>query len=200
MWLTSTISSPGAWCGGKDLSSLTVNSQQLGRDRVKMFMAELVVAVESSGSFLKPGDVSRSTQERCGTLHWMSPAQHAGTPYAFEADMWALGLLMFKMAAIAQTPLPKYTAKDLVAGLLNKDPSTRTTMAQMKAHKYFAGVDWEAVARHESPLSWVPREPFVPEHGRGNILSLGSRRHLAQIPTQRSRLLLPRFSSVPPVL
>ncbi|KAJ7141833.1 kinase-like domain-containing protein [Mycena crocata] len=262
------------WCGGKDLSSLAVNSQQLGGDRVKMFMAELVVAVEAlhnlgfihrdikpanvfltseghvvlgdfgfakclnsekfeisfdadpnalSGSFLKPGNVSMSTQERCGTLHWMSPAQHAGTPYAFEADMWALGLLMFKMttgrlpfgnradttaevhAAYANDPIELAptdplddTAKDLVAGLLNKDPSTRTTMAQMKAHKYFAGVDWEAVARHESPVSSVPRQPFVPAHGRPKLLSAGVPYAVGADPHPAFSFVAPSFSKRPP--
>ncbi|KAJ7166478.1 kinase-like domain-containing protein [Mycena crocata] len=262
------------WCGGKDLSSLAVNSQQLGGDRVKMFMAELVVAVEalhnlgyihrdikpanvfltkeghvvlgdfgfakrlnsgesdlsfdadpnaSSGSFLKPGDVSLSTQERCGTLHWMSPSQHAGSPYAFDADMWALGLLMFKMStgrlpfgnradttdevhtAYANDPIELAPtdplddmAKDLIAGLLRKDPRTRTTIPQMKAHKYFAGVDWEAVARHESPVSWVPREPFIPEHGRPKLLSPGVPYKAGADPHPAFAFVAPSFLKRPP--
>ncbi|KAJ7631898.1 kinase-like domain-containing protein, partial [Mycena polygramma] len=122
----------------------------------------------SSGSFLKAPAEASTTRERCGTLNWMSPAQHAGTPYAYDADTWALGLLLFKMftghlpfgentdthqelhEAYAKDPvifLPAANvpilAQDLILGLLSKNPTTRTTIVQAKAHPYFIGVDWE---------------------------------------------------------
>ena len=54
----------------------------------------------SYGSFFKlpEDDVACVTRERCGTLYYMSPAQHAGTAYSFDADIWALGLVFFKMS------------------------------------------------------------------------------------------------------
>ncbi|KAJ7041243.1 kinase-like domain-containing protein, partial [Mycena alexandri] len=110
-------------------------------------------------------DVSCTTRERCGTLHWMSPAQHAGTPYSFDADMWGLGMLMFKMlssklpfgedantpaelrAAYANDPIDfraEYEigaeAQDLIRGLLAKEAKDRMTLDQMKAHPYFSGM------------------------------------------------------------
>ncbi|KAJ6469071.1 kinase-like domain-containing protein, partial [Mycena vitilis] len=142
----------------------------------------------SGGSFLKAPADALTTRERCGTLHYMSPAQHAGTDYAYDADTWALGLLLFRMftgrmpfgedadshqdvhrsyakdpvvfPAAANVPV---LAQELILGLLAKDPQHRYTIEQAKAHPYFLGVDWEAAARHEGIAPWAPRAAFVPK-------------------------------------
>ncbi|KAJ7442166.1 kinase-like domain-containing protein [Mycena galericulata] len=280
------------WCGGKDLTPFFVDRPQFTAERVRVYIAQLVVAVEalhrqriihrdikpanvfltkegnvvlgdfglakrfpatvtpgvnggddpivtfaadpdaSSGSFVLPSeddlasvasaeekpafafnadpDASNGafvlptedelciTNERCGTLHFMSPAQHAGAPYSFDADIWALGVLMFKMAtnrlpfgdsaktdpelraAYARDPIEfrpsdafPAPAKDLLRGLLAKDRHARPTIGQVKAHAYFAGIDWTAVARHQVPAPWVPPTPFVPTEARPKLLSPG---------------------------
>ncbi|KAJ7484092.1 kinase-like domain-containing protein, partial [Mycena galericulata] len=159
-----------------------------------------VDASVSSGSFLKPAkeDIACLTQERCGTSHWMSPDQHAGTPYSFDTDAWSLGLLMFRMltgrlpfgesATTTQQLEFSYAhhgiefkdvdelddvTKNFLQGLLTKDRTKRITMTEAKSHPYFAGVDWVAIARHQAPVPWVPIEPFVPKEGRANLLSAG---------------------------
>ncbi|KAJ6554519.1 kinase-like domain-containing protein, partial [Mycena capillaripes] len=144
----------------------------------------------SDGSFFKSIPEECPTRERCGTLHWMSPAQHAGTPYSHDADVWALGLLMFRMLTgrlpfggegspaqlrdtYANDPVEfrqedgiDEDAKDLIRGMLHKDPRARLTIDQVKAHAYFQGIDWSAAARHAGPAPWAPREAYVPKNPR----------------------------------
>ncbi|KAJ7146014.1 kinase-like domain-containing protein [Mycena epipterygia] len=150
----------------------------------------------SSGSFDIPSadEIVHVARDACGTLSWMSPAQHAGTAYSYEADMWSLGLLLFWMstgrmpfgeqadlhAAYAHNPIDfrpedglDDATKELVSGLLAKDPQARTSIKEMKKHRYFAGVDWETIARHEAPVPWVPKDPFVPKEAHQNLLSSG---------------------------
>ncbi|KAJ7041181.1 kinase-like domain-containing protein, partial [Mycena alexandri] len=144
----------------------------------------------STGSFLKPteDDVSCTTRERCGTLHWMSPAQYAGTPYSFDADIWSLGVLMFQMstgklpfgektttsaelrAAYAKDPIAFKSeygiaadAQDLISGMLVKDANIRMTLEEVKAHPYFLGVDWTMAGRHRGSTPWAPPAAFVPK-------------------------------------
>ncbi|KAJ7201606.1 kinase-like domain-containing protein, partial [Mycena pura] len=233
------------WCGGKDLSVLLANRQFLAKERVKAYMAQLIVAVEalhdqriihrdikpdnifvtndgnlvlgdfgcakrfnleiddasSHGSFFKlpEDDVACVTRDRCGTLYYMSPAQHAGTEYSFDADIWALGLVFFKMstgrlpfgenaegvnaihAAYAEDPIVITTADEfdvlglhLIQAMLVKDGKERLTIKDVKAHPYFSGVDWDAVARHKAPVPWVPKVPEVPQEPRKNMISPGS--------------------------
>lgn len=52
-----------------------------------------------SGSFDMPSAdaLAHIARDVCGTLSWMSPAQHAGTAYSYDADTWSLGLLLFWM-------------------------------------------------------------------------------------------------------
>ncbi|KAJ7778443.1 kinase-like domain-containing protein [Mycena metata] len=155
--------------------------------------AEILFDVDpnaSAGSFLKPteDDMSCTTGERCGTLHWMSPAQYDGTPYSFDADVWSLGVLMFQMstgklpfgentttsaelrAAYAKDPIAFKSeyglaadAQDLISGMLVKDANVRMTLDEVKAHPYFLGVDWTMAGRHRGPTPWAPPAAFVPK-------------------------------------
>ncbi|KAJ6463380.1 kinase-like domain-containing protein [Mycena sanguinolenta] len=154
----------------------------------------------TSGSFLVPTfeDLTCTTSDSTGILHWMSPAQHAGTEYSFDADMWALGLLMFRMltgrlpfngddANDVDTIQVTYAteevefrpedgvdpcAQDLIRGLLNKDPHQRTTLAEAKTHLYFNGINWTVAARHTGPATWAPRKPYVPEGPHKTLLTM----------------------------
>ncbi|KAJ6553964.1 kinase-like domain-containing protein, partial [Mycena vulgaris] len=251
------------WCGGKDLSTLLSDNRKFEVDRVRAYMAQLVVAVEALHRLniihrdIKPGNVFLTkegnmvlgdfgfakrfptslmsggdgaleptessaddsaciTQDRCGSLHYMSPAQHAGTSYSFDADIWSLGLLFFKMrtgrmpfgeradnyaelhSAYAKDPIElgpednlDDVTKDLVGGLLAKDPGARLTIGQVKSHPYFEGIDWAAVARHEVPVPWVPADPFVPKEGRKHLISPG-------VPYEAGADPLPSFVFVAP--
>jgi serine/threonine protein kinase len=117
------------------------------------------------GSFVFPTmDELYITDDPCGTFDWMSPAQHIGNPYSFDADAWALGLVMYRMLTgrpafgLFHDPWAQVSAfafdevnfrpedavdpvaQELVRGLLAKKTHERTTIAQAKAHAYFHGV------------------------------------------------------------
>ncbi|KAJ7715138.1 kinase-like domain-containing protein, partial [Mycena metata] len=156
----------------------------LGDFRARQEPTEISFDVDpdaSAGSFLKPteDDMSCRTRERCGTLHWMSPAQYDGTPYSFDADVWSLGVLMFQMstgklpfgentttsaelrAAYAKDPIAFKSeyglgadAQDLISGMLVKDANVRMTLDEVKAHPYFLGV-YVFLFLHPAPYSFV---------------------------------------------
>ncbi|KAJ7147365.1 kinase-like domain-containing protein, partial [Mycena filopes] len=154
----------------------------------------------SAGSFFKPteDDDSCTTRERCGTLHWMSPAQIAGTPYSFDADVFALGVVMHQMTT-GRLPFPYATtpeelgaayaqdlvtfrcedgldanAKDLITGMLARDVGVRLTLEEVKEHSYFHGVDWNTAGKHTGPTPWAPPAAFVPkEPPRRTIIKSG---------------------------
>ncbi|KAJ7160774.1 kinase-like domain-containing protein, partial [Mycena filopes] len=154
----------------------------------------------SAGSFFKPteDDESCITRERCGTLHWMSPAQIAGTPYSFDADVFALGVVMHQMST-GRLPFPYATtpeelraayaqdlvtfrgedgldgsAKDLITGLLARDVGVRLTLEEVKEHPYFHGADWSAARQQSGPTPWAPPAAFVPkEPPRRTIIKSG---------------------------
>ncbi|KAJ7147317.1 kinase-like domain-containing protein, partial [Mycena filopes] len=154
----------------------------------------------SAGSFFKPteDDESCTTREHCGTLHWMSPAQIAGTPYSFDADVFALGVVMHQMST-GRLPFPYATtpeelraayaqdlvtfrgedgldasAKDLITGMLARDVGVRLTLAEVKEHPYFHGVDWSTAKQHGGPTPWAPPAAFVPkEPPRRQIIKSG---------------------------
>ncbi|KAK7029805.1 kinase-like domain-containing protein [Favolaschia claudopus] len=114
------------WCAGKDLASLLLDERKLSSDRVKFYMSQLVLALETlhdlnivhrdvkTANIFLTGDgnlilgdfglakqfctnLTCTTNERCGIPSWMSPAQIAGSAYSFDTDMWGLGMVMFRM-------------------------------------------------------------------------------------------------------
>jgi serine/threonine protein kinase len=51
-----------------------------------------------SGVFLKPLiEPVYLTNDICGTPYFMSPEQHRGKDYSFDADLWGLGVSIFRM-------------------------------------------------------------------------------------------------------
>ncbi|KAJ7619347.1 kinase-like domain-containing protein [Roridomyces roridus] len=142
-----------------------------------------------SDSFFRPSPNSqpRWTTEQSGTALWASPAQHSGTPYRLEADVFSLGLLLFEMCtarmpfgttatnraepeyAYAWSPVQYYPddevdalTKDLIDGMLAKVFFGRLTIKEVKAHRYFQGLDWNVVACHQVPVPWVPTPSVTP--------------------------------------
>ncbi|KAJ4969436.1 hypothetical protein NE237_016137 [Protea cynaroides] len=45
--------------------------------------------------------------------------------------------------------------RDLIGKLLEKDPTKRISMEEIKGHDYFRGVDWESILE-------IARPPFIP--------------------------------------
>ncbi|KAJ6598651.1 kinase-like domain-containing protein [Mycena sp. CBHHK59/15] len=156
------------------------------------------------GAFFQPTvDAQCHTTARGGTPAFMSPAQHLGGAYSFEADVWGLGMLMARM------PLPSEHAgrlplgedaqtaaelayvyaheplvfreedkldeevRDVLLWFLAKNAVDRTTLAEIKEHTFFSTIDWAALARGDVCMQWRPHAQYIPAHGRRDLISPG---------------------------
>lgn len=122
------------------------------------------------------------THTFCGSAEYLSPELLRGKGYGKGVDWWALGTLIYEMLSglppfwdedeeymqkkIISAPLKlhKYfspEAKDLIRQLLNRDPDQRLGSGpngteQIKAHPWFAEIDWAALDRREIVPAFVP--------------------------------------------
>ncbi|EQC40693.1 AGC/PDK1 protein kinase [Saprolegnia diclina VS20] len=124
------------------------------------------------------GDNQDENNNFCGTAEYLSPEVLNDLPACVGSDLWALGCIIFQMFAgrppfrgendyftfqdilthdsdtmefPATFPEP---ARDLVRKLLVRDLSMRLTeYATIKAHPFFDGIEWEAVATTRSPVT-----------------------------------------------
>jgi protein kinase A len=127
--------------------------------------------------------LAEKTYTLCGTPGYLSPEMVTVQGHSFSTDNWSLGVLIYEMIAgsspfyydgIDQSelfdaialddypPLPdtvSTAAKDLVAGLLQKDPVTRygsPNQCKIQDHIWFEELDLEAMRHREMEAPWVP--------------------------------------------
>jgi len=135
------------------------------------FAKENVLTPESCTSF-------------CGTLEYMAPEVVKKSKYGKPADWWSVGILLYDML-VGHPPfqhkndhmlykkilsdklkIPTYFSKncmDLLKGLLQRDLKQRSTIKEIKEHKFFKGTDWEKMLRREV------RPPIVPITKKGPL-------------------------------
>ncbi|KAI0317751.1 kinase-like domain-containing protein [Amylostereum chailletii] len=196
-------------CNSGDLARAIENSldAKLPVDRVRIYAAQLLAALECmhlKGILhhdIKPENIllddagnavltdfglaeqlsgpDYQTTRECGTYSYMSPELLAGNAYSFEADLWALGAVVYQaltgkvafdgedIADVAIAILLNdiefdeavdATAQNFLRRVLNRDISQRPTIAEMKADPFFANVNWEAITASSIQTSPVLEE------------------------------------------
>lgn len=123
---------------------------------------------------LLSADNNRSGHSRttsiCGTRNYLPPEMLNGRRYSYEADVWSLGVMMYRMlcgvfpfdgrrtkdvfARIkrdrVRMPLwLSHEARQLLGGMLDKKPEARLTMEQVKRAAFFRDTQWDAVLRKQ---------------------------------------------------
>ncbi|KAH9918085.1 kinase-like domain-containing protein [Fomitopsis serialis] len=121
--------------------------------------------------------VRHMTLNVCGTPGFVAPEVYRGPAYSYGADVWAAGVIVYKMAfgklpfgltkkmemqdRVKQTCLSPLefpedsrrsaspAFKDLLSKMLEKDPSKRPQAKDLRLHPYFAVIDWDAISLRE---------------------------------------------------
>lgn len=120
-------------------------------------------------------------QSFCGSVAYLAPEVLNRKGHGKGVDWYLLGVLLFEMIVgtppfftpnpqemfknirMAPLSIPDYvsaSARDLLQGLLRRDPRTRlgaNGVAEIKSHPFFEGIDWEAALRRELQ----PPAPYV---------------------------------------
>ena len=119
----------------------------------------------------------------CGTPYYMSPDVWQGKPYSFEADLWAIGVCLHELflnrlpfnmeVCIDHEDIKAFVCEedftfgfydhismdlwDILDKIFRRDRNFRPTIAKLKAHEFFNGIDWDRIARREFPPPLQPR-------------------------------------------
>lgn len=106
------------------------------------------------------------TMSICGTRNYLPPEMLNGKLYSFEADVWSLGIMLYRMICGVfpfdgrrtkevfhrikkeRLRIPNWVSqptRELLAGLLDKRPERRWTLATAKNSTFFNEVNWDDV-------------------------------------------------------
>lgn len=106
------------------------------------------------------------TMSICGTRNYLPPEMLNGKLYSFEADVWSLGIMLYRMICGVfpfdgrrtkevfhrikkeRLRIPNWVSqptRELLAGLLDKRPERRWTLATAKSSAFFNQVNWDDV-------------------------------------------------------
>lgn len=112
------------------------------------------------------------TMSICGTRNYLPPEMLSGRMYSFEADVWSLGIMIYRMVCGVfpfdgrrtkevfqrikkeRLRIPGWVSpstRDLLRGLLEKRPERRFSLNDAKHAEFFATVNWNEVLEKRSP-------------------------------------------------
>ena len=142
-----------------------------------MFDAQGHVKLTDFGLAVDLSDKDFHAAEFCGTVQYLAPEVLTRRKYSPASDFWALGCVIVEMltglvafecdsqeelleAIIKEPPvLPvdmNESAKDLILGLLDKNPEQRYGWEQIRSHPFLALLDWSAVESKRYKPSYIP--------------------------------------------
>jgi serine/threonine protein kinase len=147
-------------------------------------------ASSSSSRCSSPGartmPASAKSNSFVGTEYYVAPEVVSGSGHDFAVDWWGLGVVLYEMlygrtpfrgrsrretfrrvlTARPELPGEPTPLRDLIAGLLEKDPGRRLGARGVKRHAFFRGVRWDRVLD-------VARPPFIPTPDDGSATGSG---------------------------
>ncbi|KAI3952940.1 hypothetical protein MKX01_028632 [Papaver californicum] len=118
---------------------------------------------------------SEKSNSFVGTEEYVAPEIISGNGHDFSVDWWGLGVVLYEMLhgktpfrgvnrqetffrILTRTPElvgEKTTLRDLIGKLLEKDPTKRICLEEIKNHEFFHGLNWEKILL-------ISRPPFIP--------------------------------------
>ena len=128
----------------------------------------------------KQGVTKDDVTSFCGTPEYLAPEVLKRKKYGKAVDWWSFGTLLFEMIGGlppfydrnrermyrkilgADIRYPKHMtaeARDICAGMLNRDPTKRLGYRgalEIKSHPYFKNINWDALGRKEIPPPFKP--------------------------------------------
>ena len=136
--------------GGDLFMHLTNNNNEISVDQIKLYIAELAVALEQLHKDhiiyrdLKPENVlicedghikltdfgiskmlnekQSTTNTLCGTGEYLAPEVISGKGYTEAIDWWQLGILMYEMV-VGKTPFADTNKSIMYSNIMNKNPN-----------------------------------------------------------------------------
>ncbi|GER46484.1 kinase family protein [Striga asiatica] len=133
-----------------------------------------------------------------GTHEYLAPEIIKGEGHGSAVDWWTFGIFLYELLygktpfkgsenrktlfnvigeqlKFPDSPSTSYASRDLIRGLLVKEPQNRVGMrrgaSEIKQHAFFEGVNW-ALIRCSTPPE-VPRPPAVEAEVSGKVVELG---------------------------